>query len=397
MKGTHRIRKLKNGKRVETGSYILQFTTRFSHCKRLQLTTMIYPDTRNAATIIAEMKLMLKEMNRTSDVERFIQMRDRKLKLCDVYEAWKSGKVHLLAGNEGKLLLPEIEKYRVSGVHAEYSANTAKGWLATFQKKQFMNENSKIADLPQIVQKAQTHYALNKKHVMFNMSRKYFLGFVRKHCGHSTQSALYQSIQNIETLKVTTRRLHHPFASPRDVDALVAKIKSNSWITDEKKNMYSDTIQMLAFHPFRPSEFFQLNWERDKETGHLRIKGTKTEQSVRVVPALYYSTHYQKKTLGTYRLTDKALNNVLAPTGTLSRSRDFRRSWAIWAEKAGIVRSHIISYLGHKGRQMTDLYQERAITRMELDEDCKKFETFIANERAAVQPKLLSHYAPAIS
>ena len=394
IKGAHRITKLKNGKQVETGSYIIQFQTRFSHCKRLQLTTSVYPVTRNAATIIAEMKLMLKDMNRTADVERFIQMKNGTLKLCDVYESWKKGTVHLLAGNEGKLLLPEIEKYRVSGVHTASTSKVVKTWIVTFQKKQFMNESSKIADLPQIVQKAQTHYMLNKKHEMFNLSRSYFLGFVRKHCGHSTQSALYLSIQRVETLKITTRRLHHPFESPRDVDALIQKINDRPLTSARKKQLYSDAIQMLAFHPFRPTEFFELKWERDTLTSHLRIKGTKTAQSVRVVPMLLYPTLYKASKLGTYRLTDKALNEAIEPTGVLSRSRDFRRSWSIWAEKAHIPRSRILAYMGHKGRQMTDLYQQREITRAELDEDCKKLEAFIANERATTPPKILSRYAP---
>ena len=397
MKGVHRIKKIKNGKKVETGSFIIQFTTRFPNCKRLQLTTSIYPFTRNAAGIISEMKMMLKEMNRVSDVERFIKMKDGTLKLCDVYEAWKSGKSHLLQGNEYKLLIPELETYRTSGIHAAYTAEIAKAWLATFQKKQFMNENSKIADLPQIVQKAQTHYVLTKKHAMFNLSRIYFLGFVRKHCGHATQSALYQSIQRVETLKITARKPHRPFESPRDVDALIETIRSNNRITDEKKQMYSDAIQMLAFHAFRPTEFFQLKWERDTLTGHLRIKGTKTAQSVRVVPMLLFPTQYRASKLGSYRLTDKALNEAIEPTGVLSRSRDFRRSWSIWAEKAQIPRSRILAYMGHKGRQMTHLYQQREITRAELDEDCKKLQTFIDNERATTPLKILSHYAPATS
>lgn len=394
IKGAHRVGKLKYGKRVETGSYIIQFTTRFPHCKRLQLTTSVYPVTNNAATIIAEMKLMLKEMNRTADVERFIQMRDGKLKLCDVYTAWKTGKEHLLQGNEYKLLLPELEAYRTSGIHAAYTALSAKRWIATFKKKQFISESHKIADLPQIVQKTQHHYMLSKKHDMFNLSRQYFLGFLRKHCGHSSQSPLYQSVQRIESLKVSTRRLHHPFETPRDVYNIIDTINSNKWIPDDKKQMYADSLLMMTFHPFRPTEFFQLKWERDTLTGHLRIKGTKTDQSVRVVPMLLYPTQYRASTLSDYRLSDRALNKVLAKTGTLSRSRDCRRTWSVWAEKAHLARSHIISYLGHKGRQMTDLYQARAITRAELDEDCIKLQTFIKQELSKEHVKPKSHFAP---
>ncbi|MCX5756602.1 MAG: hypothetical protein NTX19_10910 [Gemmatimonadetes bacterium] len=394
--GTHRIKTLKNGKRVETGSYIIQFQTRFSHCKRLQLTTSVYPVTRNAATIIAEMKLMLKEMNRSAhSVERFMQMRDKKLKLFDVYEAWKQGTVHLLSGNESKMLLPELEQYRTSGVHTERVAKINKAWLATFHKKEFMSDSSRIADLPSIVQKALTYYSANKKHTMFNLARMFFLGFVRKHCGHSKQSVLYQAIQRLEPLKITRLKEHHPFESPRDVDALIEKINDKPRTSADKKQMYKDAIQMLAFHPFRPTEFFELKWERDTLTGHLRIKGTKTANAIRVVPMLLFPTHYKVSKLGTYRLTDKALNEVIEPTNILSRSRDFRRSWAIWAEKANIPRSRIIAYMGHAGKSITDLYQKRAITRAELDEDCKNLQTFIANERAiSTQSKIASHYAP---
>lgn len=119
-----------------------------------------------------------------------------------------------------------------------------------------------------------------------------------------------------------TRTLHHLFESPRGIDALIAKINSNTRIREDTK---------------------------------------------------------QEK------------------TGSQGKSRDCRRTWSNRAEKAHISRSHVIVYMGHKGRQQTDLYQTRAITRAELDEDCKKLQTFIDNERAATQPKLLSHYALATS
>jgi len=394
MKGTHRITKVVRGRRVKVGSYIIQITTRFPSCKRLQLTTSVYPETKNAPTVIQEMKLMLKEMNRNGDVERFLQLKNGKLKLIDVYHAYKAGREHLLYGNEGKNLLAELMAYTESGIHAEYTTKTTKGWLATFKKYGLISDNHVVADLPKVVQGAYNYYKPRKKHDMFNLSRVYFLGFLKNHCQHSSQSPLYQAIQRIERLKVTVRKQHNPLSTPHDLFALIQQVLDDKNVPQERREWYAEAILMMTLHPFRPTEFFQLKWERDTLTGHLRIKGTKTIQSNRVVPSLVYPQHYRESRLNGFRLAEPRLNKILRKLKSPVRSRDFRRTYSIWAEKAGIERSHLLSYMGHVGRSQTDLYQRRALTRDELDTDLVKFRTFIENELKKAPAVKQSHFAP---
>lgn len=394
MKGAHRVTKLVNGRRVKTGSYILQISTRFPSCKRLQLSTSVYPESKNASAIIAEMKAMLKEMNRKGDLDRFIQLRDKKVKLIDLYNAWKLGKEHLLYGNEGKPLLDELESYRVSGVHSPTTEIGTGRWIATFKKRGFLKSSHFISDLPQIVQQTQHYYRTKRQHQMYNLARQYFLGFLKKHCGHSAQSPLYLAVQRIEPLKTLPTKAHHPFESPSDVFELIKTIESQRWVSPHKKQLYTDALKMMVFHPFRPTEFLELKWEHDALTGHMRIKGTKTPQSVRVVPLLFKPSFYHKSHLGTYRLTDRALNKVLTKVGSLSRTRDCRRTWSIWAEKAGIERSHLLYYMGHKGREQTDTYQHRDLTRAEIDLDHKKLETWIQAQSLITRIPKKPHDAP---
>lgn len=107
---------------------------------------------------------MLREMNRKGDSDRFIQLRDKKVKLIDLYNAWKLGKEHLLYGNEGKGLLEELEAYRTSGIHSRYTETTTQRWLATFKKKGLLKDSHVVAELPQVVKSVQTYYSTKKKH-----------------------------------------------------------------------------------------------------------------------------------------------------------------------------------------------------------------------------------------
>ena len=394
MKGAHRLSRIKNSERTEYGAYLIQCTTRFSQCKRLQLSTSIYPDTKNAATIIAEMKLMLKELNREGRVEQLLQLREQKVKLIDLYSAWKKGKAHLLQGNEQNNLLAELDEYRKTSGLSLTTTKTSAYVIRSYQTRGFIRETHTLSDLPHIVQKLQHHFSKAKKHDMFNYSRQHFLAFLHKHCGHSKQSSLYLSVQNIESLRITNRKPHHPFATPRELFDICEQITKLSRITPVTKLLYTDCLKMMTLHAFRPSEFLELKWERDNSTGHLRIKGTKTAQSNRVVPSLLYPKHYNLKTLSERRVTQNALNKVLRNLHLPHTSRDCRRTFSVWAEKAGIERSHILAYMGHKGREMTDLYQTRAITRDELDVDAQKMNAFIDADLKRVEVKKKSHFVP---
>jgi len=382
MKGVHRNSRISKGRRVEYGCYRIQVMTRFAECKRLQLTTSIYPDTKNAADILSGMKKMLKEMSREGDRDRLVGLKTGSLKLIDVYNAWLSGRERVLVGNEGKNLKKELLEYQKSGIHSAATNLRANATLVAWEKYKLLSDANVVRELPAIVQKAQIFYKARKQYDMFNNARIYFLGFIKTHLLHRRDSPLYVAVKQIEQLRVTKRKDHNPFSTPRDLRNVIETIHNYKYLTAKRKELYIDCITFMCCHPFRPSEFFELKWERDRSTGHLKILGTKTAQSNRIAPLVSFPTVYYagKNGIGEYRLSHLSLNRQLERLGLSVRTRDFRRTYSVWCEKAGIERSHLIRYLGHAGRTTTDIYQRRALTREELDGDKLKLITWIKQE-----------------
>jgi integrase len=396
MKGVHRNARIVDGKRTEYGCYRIQVTTRFSECKRLQLTTSIFPDTKDKDKILLGMKKMLKELSRTGDKDRLIGLQNRSLKLIDVYTAWLDGRERLLVGNEGNNLLEELERYMKSGLHAEATIIRSRATIEAWKKYSLLNDKNLVRELPAILQKAYIYYGKHKKPDMFNNARQYFLGFIKSHLMHSTDSPIYSSVKKIEKLRVVKRKDHHPFSTPHDFLDVIRTIQSYKYLKIERKNLYIDCITSMCFHPFRPSEFLELKWEKDKGTEHLMIRGTKTQQSQRVVPLMYFPKIYYsgKNGIGAYRLSNVSLNRQLERLGLKVRTRDFRRTYSIWAEKAGIERSHLIRYLGHAGKTTTDIYQMRALTKNELTIDAEKLTNWIRAELVKGQQKGGKNWVP---
>jgi len=108
-------------------------------------------------------------------------------------------------------------------------------------------------------------------------------------------------------------------------------------------------------------------------------------------PEVYYSG---KNGVGDYRLSNLSLNRQLERLGLAVRTRDFRRTYSIWAEKAGIERSHLIRYLGHAGRNTTDIYQMRALTKHELAQDAEKLRKWVNQELAKQKDKYQKNWVP---
>lgn len=396
MKGVHRNTHIVAGKRVEYGSYRVQITTRFAECKRLQLTTSIYPTTKDKENILLGMKRMLKEFSRLGDIDRLLGLQNGSLQLIDVYHAWLDGRERLLVGNEGNNVLQELEKYIKSGLHSEATNLRARATIVAWKKYNLINDENVVRELPSIIQKAQIFYKARKQYDMFNNARQYFLGFIKSHLMHTVDSPIYSGVKKIEQLRVVKRKDHQPFSTPHDLFNVIKTIRTYKYLTKERKELYEDVIIAMCFHPFRPSEFLELKWEKDKVSGHLMIRGTKTVQSKRLVPLLHFPRIYYsgKNGIGDYRLSNISLNRQLERLGLPVRTRDFRRTYSIWAEKAGVERSRLMRYLGHAGRTTTDIYQQRAITKKELSEDALKLKSWVERELAKSQGKHDNNWVP---
>jgi integrase len=67
--------------------------------------------------------------------------------------------------------------------------------------------------------------------------------------------------------------------------------------------------------------------------------------------------------------------------------RDFRRTYSLWLESAGVPRNRISLYMGHGPRDMTTLYQKQRPTTDLLNEDRQRILDWIESQKASQNKK----------
>jgi integrase len=202
-----------------------------------------------------------------------------------------------------------------------------------------------------------------------------FISVLKNHLGYDDDSMILKQVKRIPLVEIRHRREHNPLGSVHDLIALGNRINtSGRW--NRRVVDYKSWIYFMVFSGMRPTEFERGLWERDKKTGHLRIKGTKTVNAVRVIPNMMWL----KPEVRRLASLQMRLINLDPPTDV--RCRDFRRTAAIWWEKSGVQRSRYSYYLGHGAKDITGLYERRVPTEDELNEDRKRLLNWVETQRA---------------
>lgn len=380
----HRQRHLVKGRRVARGSVKIDLLTPFSSCPRIAKSTGVYPDMPGSKETVAQMKLMIRDLIAKRDEETLKRIYRGDLKLLDAYHFWKQGRMSQAEGGLHENLIQQAEAYIAKSPHAATTKARGRSTIKALKAKGLLLEHHSVRDLADVLTAAREHYRVAKAFDMFNNTRFFFLGFVRTHLKHGRSSHLYKSIVEIEAFKVRVRKDHHPLTTPHAFEEFVRLILSRATLDEGTRRRYAQAVTMMCFHGFRPTEFANGNWERDKATGHLRIRGTKTIQSDRVVPLVYFFKGYKSQPLQV-----STLNRMFERMGSPVRVRDFRRTYSIWCELAGIQRHRLQRYLGHAASTTTDIYQRVAPREEALTEDREKLKQWFTVGRAA--PKRAKH------
>ena len=386
LKGFYRV--------ANQGSYVVQIQTRFASVKRLQMSSSVYPETPNAEDTLRKMKLMLKEMNRNGDVETLMKLKERKIRLRDLFNAYLSGREKTLHGNEHTTIysaLIGLSKIQKSVYSAKNFANAA----ATLLSKQFITKSTTVGEMPTVLSKLSDYYQNERKPTAFNRIREAFLLSLTKFLKHTKNSPIFSLCHEVPSHRVLRRKQHSPLRSPRHLYELYQYILTDARIRNlETRNIYAESVLIMTLHGFRPTEYFNRLFARDKISGHLRINGSKNQFSDRVVPMLTFPSELSKNR--TAIVSSSTLNSYLKQYDPLLTTRDFRRTYSIFCEAAGIVRSHIQYYFGHANREMLDLYQRKhTFTRELLNEDRAKLQKFLESDLNTAQSQQTpSPFAP---
>jgi len=370
-------RNRRTGKLEPAGSFVIDMripkalVTQFAGLKpRIMKSTEVFPDTKNAVTIVKEMKMMVKELIRDRDAKTLKKLQQDQYSLSTLYAKWKTGRLHLAEPHENKPLVKTWREYLDRAVLAEKTRTNRRAVIAALVRKGLITESDVLAHLPERLAAMRTHYQKAEAHSAFNTYRMEILTFLTKGLGFDDQSHLLHAASRVKTLPQQRRRAHHPFESPKDLAAFCQQILDRD---TEHATIYVQSVQFMCMHGLRPDEFAFGRFRVEPKTGHLKIDGTKNENADRLVPMQMDPPEFKPPRIDT-------LNRMFGRMGTLVRCRDFRRTYSIWSARAGILQSNIHLYMGHGDTSVTHTYQRIIPSAATLDADQAKLQKWIDAE-----------------
>ena len=355
----------KTGKLRHVGAVVIDIhvpvekVAEFSGMKpRFVRTTEVYVGDRNAETTVKEMKLMVKELIRSRDKLTLKKIEDGSLSLASAHKWWREGRVHLAQGYEKYRVVKEWLQYYDEGPFAEKTKTNRRAIVAGLVSKGYLTPDTVVNELPGVLKRARKHYELAKQAPAFNTIRIEMGALLTKGLGMDSDSPFVRDLMRVPQLKQGKRREPHSFETPRECAAFCKQILERP---SPHARLYVESVLFMCKHGLRPEEFEGGLFKIDPDTDHLWVGGTKNVNAKRVAPLSSFFAGQPPK-IGT-------LNMLFKRMGSPVRCRDFRRTFALWAEAAGIPQARVSAYLGHGAKTMTQRYQRTRPQQATLDQD----------------------------
>jgi len=374
--------RIRKGERwVQVGSYTIDIVTKT--VGRIFKASGVFPQQRNALEMVKDIKLMVKDLDALRDAVRLTLIKSGKVRLLDALVDYQKGRLNFIEANINdpfKTLFTQwVEQ---SGLSPSTKRNRF-GLVKRLETLSMIDADTPVRDIPDVMRRLRAKYASEGKAEMYNQARTHILVFLRHHLGYDEESHVFRRVVQVPRIKPTTKRAHHPLSTVHDLADLVKRINSTRGPNEnpDAPTDYRSWLVFLVLTGMRPTEFNRGLWERDKATGHLRIKGVKTANASRLIPHVKWLPPAARSPHGLHQ----RLEALDPPTPV--RARDFRRTASIWFEEAGIPRSRLSYYMGHGTRDMTALYQQREPTKSDLDEDRQRLLDWLSAQSKAPRKK----------
>jgi len=282
---------------------------------------------------------MLTEFYETGRLDLLRDIRDGRLTLMEALDAHQRRALDSLAtGATAQQLQKAMQRWidkQEPGVdysekHIE-SLATSLGYLLGVRK------DAKVNDLPELLESLRD--TLGKSHPRsFNLARSNASAFVRATL--KRKHPLWLAINAVEP-----RTVPKPAARP---DLTVEWMTNTFADADER---VSAAAWSMALTGMGPKEYWGA-WEVLAD--RVVIHGTKREARDRAVPLIQAPTS-PRISKDNFR---KKLNTL---TDARVEPYDFRRTFARWMERAGIVRARRKMYMGHAAGDVTGLYERHEL------------------------------------
>lgn len=287
---------------------------------------------------------MLTELKSEGRLDLLRDIRDGHYTLMEVYDAHRRNALHEIAtGATAKPLAEAMRKWiEKQEPGTDYSADHITSLEQSLKKLLDTDltgfEAPRISDLPAVLETLRDSLGKTQPR-SFNLARSASSAFVRAKFKRS--HPLYIAIIAVERRK-------EPKPEPRP--DLTVEWMRNMFPAPET-DPQDACAWAMALSGMGPKEY----WGRwAVESDRIKVYGTKREARVRDVPLI--------QAVPSPRLTRDAFRQRLEHrTKKKVTPYDFRRTFARWMERAGVMRSRRIYYMGHAAGDVTALYEQSEI------------------------------------
>ncbi len=292
----------------------------------------------------------LQERGRLDDIKA---IQSKHLTPLQAYNKWKDGK---LVGVASVAYVTSLRDTLNEWVKTYPIAETTRAGYKNNIDQLLKHSRAKdmVSELPNTLRKYKGHCVQQDTPKSFNHTRATCLAFGRDKYGK--QSQLYRDISDIDVLVYRKVRLNNPL-TVKEVQELASKLKP-----DVAKMVWTMCTTGMGYKEYEDG--FSV------ESDHIVIHGRKNDhRSNRMVPLIQHPAPRVLRRKRLYEVIKEVRKDV-----TIG---DFRKTYATWLESAGILRSHIMMYMGHSPQRMTDLYLVKDISK-HLTDDAETVRAFIA-------------------
>lgn len=310
---------------------------------------------RNIYNGILTMMDDLQERGRLDDLKA-IQLKH--ISPLEAYNKWKDGK---LVGIGSVALVKDLDKAMTEWVENYRCAETTRvGYKFNVRHLvKTAKRKATVADLPDTLRKYRAHCISRDTLRQFNHARVTSLAFARDQYGKNSE--LWRLISDIDMVDYRKNRMNNPLTVKEVVD-----------LTSQMKPEFAEMVWTMCTTGMGFKEYLDGFTVKSE---HIIIHGEKNDnRHNRVVPII--------RTPAPRVLQYKRFREVIQVVRKDVTPYDFRRTYAVWLEEAGILKSHRDAYMGHTANRMSDLYLVQDVTKY-LKQDAKLMKDYIEKKQKA--------------
>lgn len=296
---------------------------------------------------------MLDDMYDRGRLDDLKAIQSRHVTPMQAYNTWKSGKLVGVASVAHVTPLKEtLTEYLENKQCAPDTLRGYNNCLNQMLKK--AKPTATIADLPNVLESYKRHCEKNGISKSFNQTRAMVLGYLKK--AFKPSSEIYREVLSIEVIPYQRIRKPNP-QTVAQITALCEKLKPD----------VAAMVWTMCTIGTIPKEYLKDGIE---DLGYgIHIKGKKRTSRDRIVPRVLAPIQPV--------LQSEALTEKIKEVDASIALKDFRNTYMVWMEEAGLLPSHRKAYAGwNTSGSMQDLYLEQDMKKY-LEADAQKLRAYI--------------------